>query len=136
MVKWRDQVTVQKQELSSFGRGSGQVVTSDNKFTSMEGQPSLENPYLEDDPEEDDSQGSTLIGGQDNFTSRNASSSSLRSTATLAGATILPLDRNINRAPTRFPHSDLGAVTPALVGRPPPPRGVGTYFTHQHTSWC
>lgn len=109
MIKWRDQVSMQKQELSSFGRSSGQVVTSDNKFTSMEGQPSLKNPYLEEDIDEDDSQASTLVGGQENFaTSRNASSSSLRSAATLAGATMLPLDRSTSRVPLpRFPHPDI-----------------------------
>ena len=109
MIKWRDQVTTQKQELSSFGRSSGQT-----GFTSME-KASLENPYLQDDdPDDDDSQGSTLVGGQDIFiASRNASSSSLRGVATLSGATILPPERSNNRVlPPRFPQSDMTTGTP------------------------
>lgn len=136
MIKWRDQVTMQKQELSSFGRGSGQVVTSDNKFTSMEGQPSLENPYLEEDLEEDDSQGSTLVGGQENFaTSRNASSSSLRSAATLAGATMLPLDRSTSRVPLpRFPHPDINTGLTLHTNIPPNADSPGEFAGNSYFS--
>lgn len=91
MIKWRDQVTAQKQQLSNYGRSSGQSGTSDNRFTSLE-KAALENPYLlEEDPDEDDSQGSTLVGGHDGLAaSRNASNSSLRGAATLTGASMLP----------------------------------------------
>lgn len=105
MIRWRDQVTMQKQILSSFGRSSGQSGTSDNKFTSLE-EATLENPYLlGEDADEDDSQGSTLVGGHDGLTaSRNASNSSLRGAATLTGASMLP---STNRVPLpRLPHPD------------------------------
>lgn len=103
---------MQKQELSNHGRSVGQSVVSDIKFTSMEGQSSLVNPYIhEDDAEEDDSQGSTLVGGQDSFAkSRNASNNSLRTAATLARATILPPDHNISsRQMQTDPNSGLSA---------------------------
>ncbi len=99
---------MQKQELSNFGRSSGQSGTSDNKFTSLE-KASLENPYLlDEDADEDDSQGSTLVGGYDGLAaSRNASNSSLRGAATLTGASMLP---PTNRAGLpRHPHPDLSA---------------------------
>lgn len=108
MTKWREQVTTQKQELSSYGRSSGQSGTSDKQFTSME-KASLENPYLlEEDADEDDSQGSTLVGGHDGLAaSRNASNSSLRGAATLTGASMLP---STTRAPPpRYPLPDLSA---------------------------
>jgi cell division control protein 24 len=110
MNKWRDQVTAQKLELSSYGRSSGQSGTSDKQFTSME-KASLENPYLlEEDADEDDSQGSTLVGGHDGLAaSRNASNSSLRGAATLTGASMLP---PTNRAPPpRYPQQDLSTGT-------------------------
>lgn len=112
MIKWRDQVTTQKQQLSNFGRSSGQSGTSDNKFTSLE-KASLLNPYLlEEDADEDDSQGSTLVGGHDGLAaSRNASNSSLRGAATLTGASMLP---PTNRALLpRHPHPDHSAGTSA-----------------------
>lgn len=101
MNKWRDQVTLQKQILSESARSSGQPGTSETEFTSMKNQASLENPYLQDDDaEEDDSQGSTLVEVQSNVgPSRNASSNSLRNAATLAGSSMLPLDRSTNRTP-------------------------------------
>lgn len=111
MIKWRDQVTAQKQQLSNYGRSSGQSGTSDNIFTSLE-KTALENPYLlEEDPDEDDSQGSTLVGGHDGFAaSRNASNSSLRGaatlTATLTGASMLPPTRVLL---PRHPHPDHSA---------------------------
>lgn len=110
MNKWRDQVTMQKRILCESARSSGQPGTSETEFTSMKNQASLENPYLQDDDlEEDDSQGSTLVDGQSNFAaSRNASNSSLRAAATLASTSMLPLDRSTNRVPPpRFPQSDL-----------------------------
>lgn len=119
MIRWRDQVTMQKQILSSFGRSSGQSGTSDNKFTSLE-KATLENPYLlEEDADEDDSQGSTLVGGHDGLTaSRNASNSSLRGAATLTGASMLP---STNRVPLpRHPHPD------HLVGMPTGPLTLRT----------
>lgn len=103
MNKWRDQVTMLKQIPP---RSSGQPGTSETEFTSMKNQVSLENPYLQDDDaEEDDSQGSTLVEGQSNVgPSRNASSNSLRTAATLAGSSMLPLDRSTSRIPSsRFP---------------------------------
>ena len=112
MIKWRDQVTAQKQQLSNYGRSSGQSGTSDNRFTSLE-KAALENPYLlEEDPDEDDSQGSTLVGGHDGLAaSRNASNSSLRGAATLTGASMLP---PTNRALLpRHPHPDHCVSTPA-----------------------
>lgn len=114
MNKWRDQVALQKQILSESARNSGQPGTSETEFTSMKNQASLENPYLQDeDPEEDDSQGSTLVEGQSNMgPSRNASSNSLRAVATLAGSSMLPVDRNTNRIPaSRFPPQELGNNT-------------------------
>lgn len=110
MNKWRDQVTTQKQILSESARSSGQPGTSETEFTSMKNQASLENPYLQDDDaEEDDSQGSTLVEGQSNMgPSRNASSNSLRAAATLAGSSMLPLDRSTNRIPaSRLPQQEL-----------------------------
>lgn len=110
MNKWRDQVTMQKEILSESARSSGQTGTSKTEFLSMKNQTSLENPYLQqdDDVEEDDSQGSTLVDGQSNFgESRNASNNSLRAAATLAGSSMLPLDRSANRVPpSRFPQQD------------------------------
>lgn len=112
MIKWRDQVTTQKQQLSNYGRSSGQSGTSDNKFTSLE-KAALENPYLqEEDPDEDDSQGSTLVGGHDGLAaSRNASNSSLRGAATLTGASMLPPTNRI--VLPRHPHPEHGAGTAA-----------------------
>ena len=106
MIKWRDQVTRQKQSLSNFSKSTSLGGTSDIKFTSLENQTTPDNPHLQDeDGDEDDSQGSTLVGGQDSYNaSRNASNNSLRTIATLASTTMLPLDRSTNRAPlTRFP---------------------------------
>lgn len=114
MNKWRDQVTLQKQILSESARSSGQPGTSETEFTSMKNQASLENPYLQDDDaEEDDSQGSTLVEVQSNVgPSRNASSNSLRNAATLAGSSMLPLDRSTNRPPaSRFPQQELANNT-------------------------
>lgn len=133
MIRWRDHVMMQKQQLSSFGRSSGQSGTSDNKFTSLE-KASLENPYLlEDDADEDDSQGSTLVGGHEGLTtSRNASNSSLRGAATLKGASMLP---PINRVPLpRQPHPDHSAapltlrtnIAPAVLS---PDLAANSYFS-------
>ena len=108
MNKWRDQVTMQKEILSE--RSSGQAGTSKTEFLSMRNQTSLENPYLQqdDDVDEDDSQGSTLVDGQSNFTaSRNASNNSLRTAATLSATSMLPMDRSANRVPpSRLPQQD------------------------------
>lgn len=105
MNKWRDQVSMQKQKLSESARSSGQPGTSETEFTSMKNHPSLENPYLQDDDaEEDDSQGSTLVEVQSNMgPSRNASSNSLHAAATLAGSSMLPLDRSTRIPASRFP---------------------------------
>lgn len=116
MNKWRDQITMQKEILSESARSSGQHGTSKTEFLSMKNQKLLENPYLQhddDDAEEDDSQGSTLVDGQSNLAkSRNPSSNSLRGAATLAGGSMLPVDRSTHRVPpSRLPQQDLANNT-------------------------
>lgn len=114
MNTWQRQVNAQKLKLTESAKISGQPGTSETEFTSMKNQALLENPYLQDDDaEEDDSQGSTLVEGQSNMgPSRNASSNSLHAAATLAGSSMLPLDRSTNRAPTlRFPPQELANST-------------------------
>ena len=142
MNKWRDQVSLQQRILSESARSSGQPGTSETEFTSMKNQTSLENPYLQDDDaEEDDSQGSTLVEGQSNLgPSRNASSNSLRTAATLAGSSMLPLDRSTNRMPaSRFPPQELAsnAYTPPLslhTNIPPKVESPGDFAANSYFS--
>lgn len=88
MNKWRDQVQQQKQTLGESGRTSGQSVTSETMFTSMEDRSRLENPYLQhEDPEDENELSYSQPDGMNmSAMSRNASSNSLRTTATQAGS--------------------------------------------------
>lgn len=100
MNTWRDQVQLLKKTLTESARSSGQTGTSETEFLSMKDQYALKNPYIDDDPEEDDSQAPTAVHGSSFFTkSRNNSSTSLRSAATpVNGAARVP--------PPRFPLPD------------------------------
>ncbi|KAI4163177.1 MAG: hypothetical protein LQ342_003305 [Letrouitia transgressa] len=105
MNRWREKVRQQKQTLCDSVRGSGQLSTSETIFTSMRHQGQLENPYVErDDVEEDDDSSTILASGQSEFAmSRNASSNSLRSTATLVNQ---PNSNLARLPPPRFPFPD------------------------------
>ncbi|KAL8946600.1 MAG: hypothetical protein Q9222_007028 [Ikaeria aurantiellina] len=109
MNKWREQVLRQQQILAEPARGSGQAGTSETVLTSMRNQPPPENPYLQDDDEDDDSTIKALSDGRSEFSmSRNASSNSLRNTATQPS-------NLMGRGPSsRFPFTDHG------VGMQPP----------------
>ncbi len=109
MQKWRDAVATQQHILVQEAKRAGQG-TSETEFTSLKNQKiPLENPYLQDEEiDEDDSQGSTLVDGHHDIatTSRNASTSSLRAAATLAGSSMLPSDRSTSRMAQRYPQTD------------------------------
>lgn len=104
MYTWRDQVQSLKKSLTESSRSSGQTGTSDTELTSMKDQLALKNPYIEDDPEDEDSQASTVVPGSSTLSAgRNASSTSLRSAATHVNGS--------NRvAPPRFPLPEPGGA--------------------------
>lgn len=106
--KWRVAVSHQQNLLTEAARKSGQEGTSATEFLSMKNACPVENPYLQDDDvDEDDSQGSTLVEGQDLGASRNASSTNLRaSAATLASGSILPAERGTSRMVPRYPQKE------------------------------
>lgn len=108
MRKWRVTVSNQQNLLTEAARKSGQEGTSKTEFLSMKNAYLVENPYLQDDDvDEDDSQGSTLVEGQDLGASRNASSTSLRAAAaTLASGSILPAERGTSRMAPRYPQKE------------------------------
>ncbi|KAL8696575.1 MAG: hypothetical protein Q9201_007591 [Fulgogasparrea decipioides] len=119
MNKWRDQVQLQKQSLSTSARSSGQTGTSETVLTSMKNQPQPENPYLQPEDIEDENDSiHTLVNGNSEFAmSRNASSNSLRTTATQPGN--MPL----RGPPSRFPFAEhgLGSQPPLCVNTNVPP---------------
>lgn len=106
--KWRVTVSNQQNLLAVASKKSGQEGTSETEFLSMKNAFLVENPYLQDDDvDEDDSQGSTLVEGQDIGASRNASSTSLRAVAaTLASSSILPAERGASRMAPRYPQKE------------------------------
>jgi len=84
MKKWQGAVQRQKKILTEVARSSGQTGTSATEFAYLRNQPTIENPYREEDDDyDDDTQSSQSINqSRSHFAeSRNASSSSLRSIA-------------------------------------------------------
>ena len=112
MNKWRTKVETQRVALSDSARTPGQTGTSDQEFMSLKNQV-LQNPYkLEYDIDEDDDQS----GHSDFPTSRNASSTSLRSRSTTGGSGP-PNGQAPSRVPPhRFPIPD---HVHAINGGPP-----------------
>lgn len=124
MLKWREQVQLQKKTLSDSARSSGQTGTSETEFTFMKNQGLFENPYLqEEDGEEDDNRTGMGPPSQSIFTtSRNTSSTSLRSNAAHSNSGLHSIDRATGRsAPPRFP-------LPEPVGGPNAPLTLNTNF--------
>ncbi|KAI4172588.1 MAG: hypothetical protein LQ343_003435 [Gyalolechia ehrenbergii] len=126
MNKWRDQVQQQKQILGESGRTSGQTGTSETMFTSMKNQSQLENPYLqnEDHEDEDESAYSQSDGMNMSAMSRNASSNSLRTTASQASNLV---GRGL---PLRHHYPEFSGVPPPLslnTSVPPGPNTPGEF---------
>ena len=108
MKKWQEAVQRQKKVLTESSRGSGQTGTSATEFAYLRSQPTVENPYREDDYDEDETSSSqTVSQGRTHFAvSCNASSTSLRSAQILPG----------RMAPPKFPLQEHvnGTFTPPL----------------------
>ena len=109
MRKWQEAVQRQKKVLTESARNSGQTGTSAIKFAYMETQPTVPNPYREDDDdyENDTPSSQTVNQGKSHFaTSRNASNTSLRSIVGQIGRV----------GPPKFPLQEHGngAFAPAL----------------------
>lgn len=84
MKRWQETVQRQKKILTESARGSGQVGTSATEFSYLRSQPTVENPYQEEEDMDDDEMTSSQTMGQakSHFAvSRNPSSTSLRSIA-------------------------------------------------------
>lgn len=130
MNTWRDQVQLLKKTLTESARSSGQTGTSDTELLSMKDQLTLKNPYIDEDAEDEDSQASTVVPESSVFTtSRNGSSTSLRSAATHVNGRV---------PPPRFPLPDpAGAYAPPLSlqtnfppgGNSPGEVGGNSYFS-------
>ncbi|KAL8932991.1 MAG: hypothetical protein Q9211_006022 [Gyalolechia sp. 1 TL-2023] len=122
MNKWRDQVQQQKQVLGESGRSSGQIATAETMFTSMKNQSQLENPYLQhEDPEEEDESTYAQSDGMNmSAMSRNASSNSLRTTASQNSNLV---GRGL---PLRHHHLDFSGVPPPLSLNTNVPPGPNT----------
>ena len=109
MRKWQEAVQHQKKTLSDISRSSGHTGTSATEFAYLKTQPSVDNPYQEeeDDYEEDAHSSHASIQGRSQFAvSRNPSSNSLRSIAGQSG----------RMGPQKYPlqeHNN-GGFTPAL----------------------
>ncbi len=109
MKKWQETVQRQKKVLTESARGSGQIGTSTTEFTYLRNQPTVKNPYQEEDDGDDDEMQSsqTLTRAKSQFAvSRNASSTSLRSISGQPGRVGLP----------KFPQQEhaSGVYVPAL----------------------
>lgn len=137
MKKWQETVQRQKKILTESARGSGQTGTSATEFSYLRNQPSVENPYQEEEDVDDDETQSGQIMGQakSHFTvSRNPSSTSLRSIAGQSGRMGPP------KGPTQE-HAN-GVYVPALSlntnvpqGGPSPNEYAGnSYFSPSNDS--
>ncbi len=84
MKRWQETVQRQKKTLTESARGSGQTGTSTTEFSYLRSQPTVENPYREEDDADDDETQSSqnMTQAKSHFAvSRNPSSTSLRSIA-------------------------------------------------------
>lgn len=119
MSKWRTKVETQRLALSDSARTSGQTGTSDQEFMSLKNQV-LQNPYKHEyDVDEDDDQsghGGSTSAYSDFPTSRNASSTSLRSRSTTGGSGPPNGQAPPRVPPQRFPIPD---HVHAINGGPP-----------------
>lgn len=109
MKKWQEAVQHQKKTLNEMARSSGHTGTSATEFAYLRSQPTVENPYREEDEDyEDDTQSShaSNLGRSQFAVSRNPSSTSLRSISGQPG----------RMAPPKFPLQEHGngSFTPAL----------------------
>ena len=121
MKKWQEAVQRQKKVLTDSARASGQTGTSATEFVSLRTQPTLENPYREEEEDyEEDMQSSQTIGrGKSHFAaSRNGSSTSLRSITGQSGRMAtskfqLQQDVNGTLAPTLSLNTNLPSGGPS-----------------------
>ena len=118
MKKWQEAVQRQKKVLTESARTSSQPGTSATEFAYLRSQPSVENPYREDDDDYDDcdvQSSATITQSRSQFAvSRNASSTSLRSITGQSG----------RMPPPKYPLHDLGhGMAPLSLNTNVPPSG-------------